>query len=119
MRTLKLKWNPFPYSYTHEKLSAAIQCLATHPGDVRERLADAFMSFHTLTEKDFPKEYRKDWTWIHKELTRFGPIVNDRGEVRRGSVDNTMRRIKNKTASKIAERIVKLFWIINDIQRNN
>lgn len=48
------------YIYTYEKLSTAIQCLATHPGDARERLADAFLAFHTRTEKDFPQEYRKD-----------------------------------------------------------
>lgn len=106
------------YFYTYEKLSAAVRCLATHPGDVRKRLADAYLAFHTLTEKDFPKEYRKDWTWIMKELTKYGPLVNNKGEVWRGSVDNTMRRVKNKTASPIAERILNLFWVINDIHRN-
>jgi hypothetical protein len=119
MVTKTMKMVDDGYFYTYEKLCSAVQCLATHPGDVRERLTGAFLAFHTLTEKDFPKEYRKDWTWINKELTKYGPLLNHKGEVWRGSVDNTMRRIKNKTALKIAERIVKLFWVINDIQRNN
>jgi len=45
MKTINLKWDSIPYFYTYEKLSSAINCLATHPGDIRARLASAFYAF--------------------------------------------------------------------------
>lgn len=98
------------YSYTREKLYVAMHTLASGRGDVRARLLSAFMSFHTLNEDDFPEEYKKDWEWITKQLTKFGPLLDHKGEVWRGSVENTMNKIKNSTGEKIAEKIFNIGW---------
>lgn len=98
------------YSYAQEKLYHAMLTLATSGGDVRSRLLSAFMSLHTLGVDDFPSEYQKDWSWIMKELTKYGPLLDHKGEPLRGSVENTMKRIKNTTGEKIARKIFDIGW---------
>jgi hypothetical protein len=107
---------PNQYHYTVEKLTGAINCLATHPGDVRERLTCAFQGFLTLTEKDFPSELQADWRWVMNELTKYGPLLNHKGEVWIGSVDNTMRKVRKATGSKIAKKIYELYWAVSENQ---
>lgn len=94
--------------YALEKLSAAVHSLAVGRGDVRERLRTAFMSFHPVQERDFPDHLKEKWRWIKAELTKFGPVEEQGGKVLEGSVDHTLRRIKNSTGKKIAEAIVNL-----------
>lgn len=48
------------------------------------------------------------------ELTKFGPIFDYKGNVRVGSVDNTMKRIKKKTASNIIKVIYELYWLVSE-----
>jgi hypothetical protein len=96
------------YFYVKEKLSQAVYSLAVLPGDVRNRLRLAFLTFHTLRQDDFPLALQKDWLWIKKQLTRFGPVYDYKGDVAVGSVDNTMRIIRNSTGVKIAKRIYNL-----------
>lgn len=103
------------YSYAKEKLAVTIEALATDAGDVRTRLTNSFMLFHTLTEDDFPNELQADWKWIMKELNRYEPRYNVKGEVIMGSVENTMRKVKNSTGVKIAEKIFKLYIKINEL----
>jgi len=103
-----------PYGYTAEKLTNTLECLATHPGDVRERLTSTFLCFQTLRSDDFPPENREDWDWVLKEITKYGPLVDQRGEVWRGSVENTMRRVRKSTASKIAKKIYELYWLVSE-----
>lgn len=105
------------YGYTVEKLTNTLECLAIHPGDVRERLTAAFLSFHTLRSNDFPPEYRKDWDWVLSELTKYGPLINYKGEVWRGSVTNTMHHVHKSTASKIAKKIYELYWAVSENQQ--
>lgn len=105
---------PRSRSYTIEKLTTAVDCLVTHPGDVRERLACAFLSFHTLTENDFSPELRSDWRWVMNQLTRYGPLLNHNGEAWMGSVENTMRRVRRSTGVKIAKRIYQLYWDVSE-----
>jgi len=97
------------YSYTNEKLFQAIEILATGRGDVRARLWPAFLAVHTLTIDNFPEDLRDDWQFIYDNLTKYEPIYNHEGKVSVGSVQNTLRRIKNKTGSKIAEKFFNLF----------
>ena len=108
---------PDPYSYAVEKLTTTLECLATHPGDVRERLTSAFPTFCTLTKDDFPPEYQKKWEWVQKELTKFGPLRDCKGEVWRGSVENTMKRVRKKTGAKIAKTIYELYWAVSENQQ--
>jgi|SRR3989338_7794034 len=103
------------YHYAQEKLYVAMRSMATGQGDVRARLVDAFMTFHTLKEEDFPPKYRKDWKWIHTQLTKHGPIYDHKGRVYKGSVENTMSKVKNSTGRKIA---TKIFDIAYDLLTN-
>jgi len=96
------------YRYARERLSVAVHRLATGPGDARSRLIDAFVAAHTLTEHDFPPELRPDWKWVIEHLTVEKPHVNHRGEVVRSSVEMTVRKRRNVTASRIAEKIWEL-----------
>jgi len=102
------------YHYTVEKLRGAIDCLATHPGDVRERLTCAHLGFHTLTENDFPPELQADWRWVMQELTKYGPLLNHKHEVWFGSVENTMKKVRKATGSKIAKKIYELHWAVSE-----
>ncbi len=99
--------------YIQEKLSNAVYVLAVGEGDVRERLVSAFIACITLKPKDFPPEFQKDWEWVLQQLTKYGPIVRDDGSVFRGSVENTMSRIKRKTGAKIARKIYELHDHLN------
>jgi len=97
------------YNYIREKLSGAIYNLVVLPGDIRKRLLYAYMEFHTLKREYFPKELQDDWEWIISQLTRYEPEYDEEGNIVFGSVENTLRFIKNKTGSKIAERIYMLY----------
>ena len=105
------------YGYTVEKLTTALAVLVSHPGDARARLGSAFLCLHTHTEKDFPQELQGKWRWILKEMTKFGPLLDHNGQAWRGSVENTMHRIKNRTASKIIEEIYALYWDVSENQQ--
>ena len=100
------------YIYAKQKLVVTIESLATDPDDVRKRLSKSYILFHMLTEDDFPTELQKDWKWIIKELTRFGPYYVS-GVMLRCSVENTMKKVKNSTGVKIGERLYKLHNKIN------
>lgn len=101
------------YTYAIEKLTDAIRCLATQPGDVRSRLVAAFMCFHTLQERDFPPQLRTDWNWLITQLTRYGPVWDYKGDVLVGSVEATLRSIQNRTGAKIAKKIYELYWSVS------
>lgn len=105
-----------PSHYVVEKLTNALKCLATHPGDARERVAAAYLACHTLGEEDFPVEFKKDWIWLEKELTKYGPLADPYGRIIRGSVENTMSRVRKTTGAKIAKKIYDLYWGMSNNQ---
>ena len=98
------------FLHAHQRLSEAIFILATHPGDVRARLGQVFLAIHMILEDEIPVSCRNDWAWTMEQLVRFGPVYdkNRGGAVLIGTIENTMRRIKNSTGVKIAERFFKL-----------
>jgi len=97
-------------SYAHEKLMTTIHSLATGPGDIRQRLAQAYQGFFTLKKEHFPNELQSDWEYVLKSLKKSGPILREDGSVFIGSVENTCRRMKKKTGVKIAEKILELYF---------
>ncbi|MDP1715561.1 MAG: hypothetical protein Q8L41_12525 [Anaerolineales bacterium] len=112
----------FPYLYAHEKLSTSVRILAIGEGDIRSRLQGAFNEFHTLQSKDIPPELQKDYAWIIKELTKrepkyqFDTIDNpfDENQMnylewkKDGSLLYNLRRMKNRTGSRIAKKVCDL-----------
>lgn len=104
---------PYDLSYTVEKLTLALETLATHPGDVRRRLSVVYWQIHTLEERDFPSEVRLDWLWVMKQMTKYGPLIDESEFVIRDAVENTMRRSRNSSATKIAHRLYSLYWAVS------
>lgn len=96
--------------YAAKKLTEVLESIATHKGDARKRVEVAFLYLIHLNETDFPDALKADWNWMLKEATKYGPLHDHHGNVWRGPVENTMRRVKNSTASKILKRIYKLYW---------
>lgn len=105
---------PCDYNYTREKMRNTVYELAIGSGDVRSRLREAFSKCWILSEENFPKELRNDWSWIKKEMNKYGPRRNSEREVRVDAIDNTMSKIKNKTGVKIARKIYDLKCGIED-----
>jgi hypothetical protein len=107
-----------PSVYAHEKLLAALESLVTGPGDVRARLLAAYQTFHPLTQAHFPPQLRKDFGWVLKQLKKRDPVYDYKGRLDRGSVEETLRHIKNATGVKIATRIYRLYHALDaDIHR--
>ena len=102
-----------PSIYAHEKLLTALESLATGPGDVRQRLFAAYQTFHPLTQSHFPPHLRKDFAWVLRHLKKREPIYDYKGRLQRGSVEETLRHIKNVTGSKIASRIYRLYHALD------
>ncbi len=109
------------YSHAIEKFTMVLECLATHPGDARERVALAYSLCCHLRVEELPEKCRKDWEWIEKEVTKFGPLRNDKGDVLRdykgdvcrGSVENTMKTVRKSTGAKIAKTFYALYWAVS------
>ena len=102
------------YPHAVEKLTSVLECLATHPGDARERVAAAYLLGSHLRVEELPEKCRKDWVQIIKELTKRGPLIGFKGEVWTGSVENTMKNVRRSTASKIAKKFYALYWVVSD-----
>ena len=95
--------------YALQKLELAILDLETGQGDIRSRLKSAYKEhLHVINENDFPDSLKPEWKAIKKALTKKGPLKDDNGEVVQGSIDRTLHRMWNKTASKIANNILIL-----------
>ncbi len=101
-------------TYALSKLSNAVYYLAIGEGDVRDRLKTAYEEFHPVSEDDFPPTLRADWRWIKGQLIRMGPVRRQDGSIRMGALDNTLSRIRNSTGAKIAKRIIKLQYDLED-----
>jgi hypothetical protein len=101
------------YSHAIEKLTMVLECLATHPGDARQRVASAYSLSSHLRVEELPEKCQADWKWIKKEVTKFGTLTDYKGDVWKGSVENTMKTVRNSTGVKIAKRFYKLYWAVS------
>ena len=97
------------YTYAKGKLRETIFSLAIGPEDVRKRLAQVYHGFFALKKEHFPESLQSDWEWIHKELTKFGPLTREDGSIFRGSVEHTCSKINKKTGVKIAKKILDIY----------
>ena len=58
------------YIYATEKFSMAVYVLATHKGNIKDRLFFAFQEFSAVTEDEIPENIQSDFNWIRQELTK-------------------------------------------------
>ena len=94
-----------------QRVFQAVECLCTAPGDVRTRLRWAVMILLPLQVQEFPEHLQGDFDWIRSQSTKY---KSERPH--EGDLEATMRRIKNSTGEKIAERIFKLYSEIQNIR---
>jgi hypothetical protein len=108
------------FYYANEKLSNAVRILATHPGDARARLKNAYFECNPLDKADFPEELQKVWLEIVYDLTKKGPIYKEwNGELWKGSLENTLEHMYNKSASKIARKVYDLYKDLSKYENSN
>ena len=89
--------------YASEKLAEAVHVLATHPGDVKSRLRSTFESLRMVPPSGLPARLRQEYESIWHDLTK-----RPSEEPGLNPFSSTLRRMRLKTASKLAERIFSL-----------
>ena len=100
---------PDNLTYMYGKLSQAVEVLITNQGDVKNRVWVAETYLSMIQTGGLPTSLHEDVDWIHHMLTRYPP---DR--YYKSALDATYRRTRNVTAQKIAQRIWKLYHLMQD-----
>ena len=93
-----------PHRYAKEKLSRIVYALATREGDVRDRLKAAYRDIRILTPEDVPPGMQSDLQEVKDWLVRYGP-ERYRGQLVQSALEHTLRRSRNGTARRIAEKL--------------
>ena len=96
------------YQYVKGRIDDAVDELCIGAGDARKRLLSANDATSSLLDIHFPEELLADWKSIQQRMSKSGPRTNFEGKMVEGAVAHTMSKIQNRTASKIAEDILKL-----------
>jgi hypothetical protein len=99
--------------YAYEKFTSALGTLAVGPGNVRTRLRAAYYHIYSVREEHLPNHLHTDYEWILQQLLRYDPVTDRDGNIIRGSLDETLGRIRNSTGVKIAERILRIYHQLN------
>ena len=97
------------YNYAKSELREAVKILATGEKDVRKRLC-SIAGIIKLNDNNFPTELRMEWKWILENLTKKEPEYLKNDKMLFSSIENTMRNMKNRSGSVIAEKIVNLYF---------
>lgn len=103
--------------YLVEKLTNAMSALATGEGDIRSRLEVTYLCTCSLNPEDFPSDLRSKWESIQSRLTKRDPLCSSQGSVIRGSVKETLRSIRNKEGTQIAQEIEDIYWRVSKNQK--
>jgi hypothetical protein len=95
-----------------ERVYLAVKHLCTARGDVRQRLVGAVSTLLPLQACDFPAHLQEDFDWIVQQSTKYQSQIPKY----QGNLDATMKRIRNSTGEKIAERIFNLYADVQAIR---
>jgi hypothetical protein len=88
-----------------ERVYLAVKHLCTGRGDVRKRLVGAINALSPLRAREFPEELQKDFEWVMTESTKYKSKITKN----EGSIEATMKRIRNSTGEKIAVKIFNIY----------
>lgn len=91
-----------------EALDRVVTVLATDTGVIKDRMKKAWKHVY-IADEDFPEELRPEWLAIRKELEKFGPRIAPDGAQTKDARQNTIRRIRSSTASRLASRILEFY----------
>lgn len=96
--------------YAHEKLTIAVEILATSPSDIKDRIETAFNSsiIHIFPE-DLPEDLGEKLKNLQNQVTRINAEGNE------GTLKATMKTISEEEAFEIAKKILDLFLEVNNI----
>ena len=95
-----------------ERVFLSVKHLCTAQGDVRKRLVGAVTTLVPLLAREFPEELQADFDWIMAQSTKYKSQIPEY----EGNIEATMKRIRNSSGEKIAERIFSLYSRIQDIR---
>ena len=104
--------------YAIEKFEDIVYVLAIGEGDVRSRLKSAISDLMVLDESHFPSELKKEWNYIYKSLSKSGVVTAYNGEIRTGSYENSLNKMRNSTGAKIADRIYEMLSTMKMMRAN-
>jgi hypothetical protein len=104
--------NPGPsYLLANERFYLAVRTLAAGAGEIKQRLAAAFIHISLLREGDVPAELQPDLQWIRGRLLKNEPKLLrgvEGGKVRQfssGRLGATVPYMRIASAVQVAERI--------------
>ena len=103
--------------YSHQRFRHAVYALAVGPGDVRSRLLSVYVDdLSPISAVDLPPELKDDYVWVLQQLSKFRLSKKELegGYWRYGHVEHTLRRIRNSTGARIAERICHIDWMLRN-----
>jgi hypothetical protein len=98
--------------YAREKFMGLSRTLATGEGDARDRLISAFSTFHVISPEDLPSPLREHMQAVYDEITR--KPARHQWE---GSVEATVRSMKNSTAARVLERLLGIDEAIKQLEK--
>ncbi|WP_291858539.1 hypothetical protein [Marinilabilia sp.] len=99
-----------------EGINSNLLCYTGIRNSGKERLLNAFMSFHSLKENDFPDDLKSKWKELNEKLKSEQPTTDFNGEVVSGRVENTLNKLTIEECNEVAKIIVDLSF---QIRRND
>jgi hypothetical protein len=100
--------------YAYEKLCEVVNKLAIGEGDVRLRLYDTYHILSRVSPSALPLELQKDMSWIYEQLTKYKPDY----EWQTPLTVTLFSKIRNRTGSRIAQKIVELKYRLEGYLRS-
>jgi hypothetical protein len=100
-------------AYSREKIAAALQVLAVHPGPIKARLRACAEHFFLSSRRDMPtEETRAWWDRAYKGLA----LTTETGDPIPGSLPRAIERLTDEEAVEVAQAILNLdaFFSIPD-----
>jgi hypothetical protein len=95
-----------------QRVFLAVQDLCIEEGDVRARLIVSISTLMPLNPDEFPEALRKDFEWVMLQSTKHESTFPEH----RSNLEVTMKKIRNSTGKKIAEKIFRIYSEIQNIR---
>ena len=95
-----------------ERVFLAVQELCVGEGDVRARLVISINILIALSPSEFPEALREDFELVMQQSTKYESDIPEH----KSNLEVTMKRIRNSTGKKIAEKIFKIYSEIQSIR---
>ena len=89
--------------YAYEKFSIAIRGMASSPQNIKDRICNAHLHFHTLKLDDLPQDSR----WKYEDLIT--KLTSVRAKENEGSVRASLDAMSDNEAEELARVIVDLY----------